>query len=489
MSYGKSVAKNAFWLMMATTLNKLIAFASFAVVARLAGPHVTGTYFYSVSVTSVFVTLADLGMTPVLIRAIAAARHDGEKFLGAALRLKLILAPIAILCALGYGVLNNVDAETIAAIAIACLVMTADTYHLALYGALRGRQNLRPEAIGMLVGQILTACAAVTAALFGLGAIGLVSALLIGSTWNVLWAVMQARRLGIRIGVPAMAEYRILLLESLPFAIAGIAVKGYSYIDSLLIHAYHGASSVGLYAVGYKMTYAWQFLPLTFTAALYPAMASAWSKKDHEGLRNTFLGSLRVMAAISFPISAGLSALAPRIIPLVYGNEYIAAVPAFTVLAWVLIPIFLDFPIGSLLNATHRAHLKTSAMVGTLFVNVVLNVILVPSLGPVGAAWAGVFSFWCLFFIGVVFIQRDAGGWSVPLWIILRASFAAAVSWFAWRTIGDAMPLLVACLFGASVAVSMAFLTRLVTPKDVTWILSFRKRPLPSDEDETHAES
>src|SRR3989344_7927970 len=121
MSYGKSVAKNAFWLMMATTLNKLIAFASFAVVARLAGPHVTGTYFYSVSVTSVFVTLADLGMTPVLIRAIAAARHDGEKFLGAALRLKLILAPIAILCALGYGVLNNVDAETIAAIAIACL--------------------------------------------------------------------------------------------------------------------------------------------------------------------------------------------------------------------------------------------------------------------------------------------------------------------------------------------------------------------------------
>ena len=41
--------------------------------------------------------------------------------------------------------------------------------------------------------------------------------------------------------------------------------------------------------------------------------------------------------------------------------------------AVVLLPIFMDFPVGSFLNASHRAYLKTAAMLGTMVVNVVLN--------------------------------------------------------------------------------------------------------------------
>lgn len=488
MSTGKNVAKNAVWLVLATTLNKVVAFAAFTLVARLVGPHITGTFFYSVSVTSVFVVLADLGMTPVIIRAIAAAREDGESLLGAAFRLKLVLAPIAILCALGYGILNHGDTQTMATIAIACLVMTADTCHLALYGALRGRQNLRPEAMGMFVGQILTAMASVAAALLGLGSVGLAIGLLLGSLWNVLWAIKQTQQFGIVLRVPKQLDYRRLMVEAVPFAIAGIAVKMYSYVDSLLIQAYHGLIAVGMYAVGYKMTYAVQFLPLTFVAALYPALAAAWARKDHAALRSTFIGSLRLMAAISFPIAAGFSALAPRIIPFVYGRAYLAAVPPFVVLPWVLIPIFLDFPVGSLLNATHRAHLKTIAMVGTMCINVILNVVLVPSLGPVGAAWSAVFSFWALFLIGLYFTRNDAGTWWVPTWILVRATLSAGVSWNAWRVVGDAMPLPMACIFGAVVAVLMAFALKLVTVKDVQWVMSLRRKPSTTEED-VHAES
>jgi O-antigen/teichoic acid export membrane protein len=217
MSTSKSVAKNAAWLMVATTLNKVVAFVAFMLVARFVGPHITGTFFYSVSVTSVFVVLADLGMTPVIIRAIAAAREDGESLLGAAFRLKTILAPIAIMCALGYGALNHNDAQTMATIGIACLVMTADTCHLALYGALRGRQNLRPEAIGMFVGQLLTAAASITAALLGFGPVGLAASLLLGSLWNVVWALGRARQFGIKIRRPVLSDYRHLLVEAVPF--------------------------------------------------------------------------------------------------------------------------------------------------------------------------------------------------------------------------------------------------------------------------------
>ncbi|MFH1078564.1 MAG: flippase [Patescibacteria group bacterium] len=478
MAYGARIARNALLLTMATAGQKVVAFVAFTLVARLIGRDMTGVYFYAISVTSIFVTFMDLGMTPVVIRALAGDRDDGMRLFSAAVRAKIFLAPLAIIAALIYAIGFGADRVTLATVAIACLVMTADTVHLLLYGTLRGKQNLRPESIGMFVGQILTATASVGAAWYGFGPVGLAVALLVGSVWNVAWSLRQAKGFGVRLLVPHRMDFRRLAVEALPFGIAGIAVKVYSYVDSLFLNIFHGSSAVGLYAVAYKLTYALQFLPLTFVAALYPALAAGYAKKEATDLRNTFLGSLRLMAAIGFPLSAGLSALSPKIIPMLYGTDFLGTIPAFTVLPWVLLPIFLDFPIGSLLNATHRAHLKTTAMVLTMILNVALNATLVPSFGPVGAAWAGVVSFWCLYLIGAWFTRDMVGGVRKYLWLTLRGLIAAGVSWYAWAVIGAPMHLFAAVVFGGSVAVIMGFVVRFVTVDDVArFIRRWRMNP------------
>lgn len=479
MPEGATIAKNAAWLTVATTLNKVLAFVAFTAVARIAGPGVTGTFQFALSVTAIFVTIADLGMTSVVIRAIAASRSDGTKLLSAALYAKLVLAPVAALCAMGYGLFRSSDPVTLGAIGVACFMMTADAFHLVLYGALRGRRNLRPEAQGLLIGQVITSGLAIAAAAFGYGPVGLAAAYLLGSLWNVGWSAAKVRGLGMAWPSVDLASVRTLLSEAVPFAVAGIAVKLYSYVDSLMIEAYHGNVAVAMYAVPYKMTYAFQFIPLAFVAALYPALSAAWAERRTEDLRRAFLGSLRFMVAIAFPITAGLSALAPRLVPFVFGPEYLAAIPAMAVLPWALLPIFMDFPVGSLLNGTNRAGFKTAAMVATVFVNVVLNAALVPRMGPLGAAWAGVFSFWFLLAIGLFFTVKDAGGWFALVSILVRGIAAAIVSWAAWRAVGDHMPLFAAMVFGAAVSILMAFLVRLVTTQDVQWVLSLRHRGTP----------
>ncbi len=490
MSIGRTVAKNALLLTGATTLTKVVAFASFILVARFAGRDVTGTYFFGVSVTSMVVTLTDLGLTPVLIRAIAGHRPGASRLIGLAWRLKALFIPIGVLAALGYGVLKGVNADTMATIAVATAVMSADAVHLLLYGMLRGKQKLQPEAIGMFVGQLLTAIAAVSVAWAGWGPAALAGALFLGSIWNVGWAWLQAARLGLKIQPPEPGEARSLLREAAPFAISGLAVKVYSYVDSLMLHAYHGEGAVGLYAVAYKMTYALQFLPLTFSAALYPALAAAWAKKDHANLRDAFRGSLRLMAVIGFPLSAGLSGFAPRLVPFLFGEEFFGAIGAMAVLPWVLLPIFMDFPVGSFLNASHRAHLKTAAMLGTMVVNVVLNALLVPSMGPVGAAWAGVFSFWCLYAFGMTLTARDAGGFGVQASILARAVLSAGIVWFAIRELGAIMPLPAAIIFAGAAAIVCAFATRLLTVADVRQLLGWRNVSTEAaDESEPHVQA
>ncbi|MFA4954516.1 MAG: flippase [Patescibacteria group bacterium] len=474
MSTGAKIAKNASWLVVAMSLSKLIAFLYFYVIARLLGPHVTGVFFFAVSITSIFTVIADLGVTQVIIRAVASARADAEKLYGAAVRLKLIMTPVAILVSLGYGLIKGADAVTMQAIALACLVMAADTFHLLMYGSLRGKQNLRPEALGMLVGQALTACFSISAAFLGWGPVGLVGGLLLGSAWNLGWAFFKTRTYNIHAAAITFADVSALMREALPFTVAGFAVKTYSYVDTLFIEHFHGITAVGIYAVAYKLTYALQFIPMTIMAALYPAFADAWSKHEHEKLRANFLGALRFMAFLGFSLSAGLSALAPRIIPLAYGDKFLAAIEPFRILPWVLLPIFMDFPIGSLLNATHRAHQKTIAMVATMLLNVGLNLILVPSYGPLGAAWAGLVSFTLLFLIGVWFTRRD-GGWLTMGSIVLRALVAAGLAWTVWKYLGDVLPFPVAFTLGTCAALILAFIFRLLTWQDLRFIKNLRK--------------
>jgi len=257
MSHGSQIAKNATWLVLATTAQKIIAFVVFTLVARWVGVDVIGSYFYAVSVTSVFVILTDLGLTPVVIREIAADEIKGMGALRKALLAKAVLIPTAICATMAYALLTQRAAHDWIAIALACFVMSADAMSLIWYGAIRGKRQLRFEAIGMLAGQILTGVFSVASIkIFHGGVYGLIVALMAGSFWNVGWSIWNARALGVRLTGVVLWPWKTIAKMALPFALAGMFVKVYSYVDTLLIRQFHTIADVGHYAVAYKITYA-----------------------------------------------------------------------------------------------------------------------------------------------------------------------------------------------------------------------------------------
>jgi O-antigen/teichoic acid export membrane protein len=483
MATGKTIAKNVSWLLMATTAQKVLAFIAFTVAARIVGAEVTGEYFFAVAITSTFVIIADLGLTPVVIRAMASDIERGRRYLSAVVRLKTILIPVAIVCALLYASVRGVSFPVWQTLFIMVGVMSLDSIHLAFYGALRGKQKLSFEAIGMFVGQVLSTIVAISAALLGWGAPGLAAALLVASAWNVGWSKLQIDRNETSFLAATKEDIRTVIHQAIPFALAGIFVKIYSYLDTMVIEAFHGTTAVGTYAVAYKVTYAFQFFPLVFVAALYPAMSNVYANGDRKTLTNVFASSLRLMAIIVAPLAAGISAIAPRFVPLFYGDAFLGSIPALSILAWVLIPIFFDFPVGSLLNATHRAHIKTVTMGAAMVVNAVLNILLVPKLGPVGAAVSGVGSFSCLMIAGMFFARHDLPSVGWMGWLFIRTCLVGVAVWFAIRTLGTVMPFAFDILFGGSVGIIGLLVTRLLTLDDLKSGLGWLKRRIGRSED------
>lgn len=478
------VAKNTLYLTAASIGQKALSFFYFLLIARVMQPEATGSYFLALSVVTIALTTADFGINNVLIREIAKDDVHKEEVVKKALGVKvftvLIGAALAVVLAHAFGY----SAQTIQLVWLAMVVLGLDTGSQALYSVLRGLRKLQYEAIGLCIGMTMTLAVGAGVLLSEPSLPGLIVALMAGSLFNVIYAAVQvARVLGKTALVPSFdgVHARALLKESWPFLLAGLFVKAYGSIDVQFLNVFLGEAAVGLYSVAYKYTYAFQFLPLAFVAALYPGM-SARVGKDPEGLERLFDRALWYMLLLSVPLACGLWAISPHAVALV-GSAYADAAPILAVLGFALIPSFLDFPLGSLLNASGRQRTKTAIFGVTMVINGVLNVLLIPPFGMMGAVWASLISLSALVVMGALAVKQlmPQFHWK-PIWLMsIRFSVAGAVMAIAARATADAVgegtgALVAAVLVGMFVYPVVAILTKAITRTDLQDALSIVRK-------------
>ncbi len=401
------VAKNIFHLLTSSVLQKGIAFVYFALIARWAGVAHTGAYFFALSWTLMFTTITDMGLTPVLIRESAKDHANTEKFLNQTLSLKLPLTAVAVLSAIVGAWLFHIEPVTRTLVMLSTIVISLDAVSLTFYGVLRGHHVLKHEGLGLVIGQSVTMLIGLASLKLHMPLWVLVVALIAGSSWNALasWWVVT-RKLRIRVRPSWDRNFALTILRTaFPFALAGFFVKIYTSADAVLLTHFHGEAAAGLYSVPYKLTFAFQFVPMTFTAAFYPAMSRAFAT-DKKALGDLLYQALRSLTLIVAPIVSGIAALAPQLVQSVFGKEYLPSVLAVETLIFVLVPIFLDFPIGSLLNASDRQMTQTKLMAAATAVSLALNLALIRDYGLVGVVVASIVSHMVLIVGGLIVIGK-----------------------------------------------------------------------------------
>lgn len=399
--------KNTLLLTVASVGQKVVAFAYFAFLARFLGDEtLLGAYFLALALTTTVGVLTDGGLTSVVIRDTAKDPARAPELVRNVLGWKLLFMPLTMGVAFLLAPALHFSAQATMLVYFAIFVTFADALSGTFFGVLRGLHVVKYEALGVLVGQSLTALVGVFSLLFyALDLRLLVLALFVGSAWNALFSAYQVgRKLGFSVLVPSWSLGMRPLVWGSMFFLAAVFVKVYSYIDSFTIKAVLGEGAVGVYSIAYKFAYAFQFLPLAFVGALYPAMSA--QLHDKVALKKTLLQGEWYLALLAAPIVFGLAALAPEVITLVYGVRYAAAAPALQALLVGLWFIFMDFPLGSLLNASGMQHKKTLTMGVAMIMNFVANMVFVRMFGVVGAGYSAILTFVTLFAAGFYFARQ-----------------------------------------------------------------------------------
>jgi O-antigen/teichoic acid export membrane protein len=366
------------------------------------GPESLGQYFFAISFASIFGIIIDIGIANVLTREIAKDQESSSKLISNILAIKIPLMFLSwiliylFIFFLGYtGTLKYL-------ILLSTLAVTLDSFTYTFYAISRGHHNLIFESISSVVFQLIVLCFGFYFLFFDYSILYVMSALVFASIFNFIYSSTLLKRKW-HISFFKKIELKVIkhiFIISLPFGVFVGFQRLYLYLDSVLLKMMAGDYFVGLYQVAFKIIFSLQFLPMAFTASLYPAMSAYW-KSDRTQLLVTFERAFSYLLIISLPISFGIAFLSQQII-LIFSSSYNDAILPLIIIMFSLPFIFLNFPIGSLLNACDKQRLNTFNMGVALVASVILNIILIPKYQALGASITVLLTNMLMFLLGMI---------------------------------------------------------------------------------------
>jgi O-antigen/teichoic acid export membrane protein len=405
-----NIAKNTSYFTLALILQKAISLVYFTLYARALGPADLGKYYLAISFTTIFSIFTDLGLTNILTREAVRKSEDTGKLLGAVLALKFCLTAATLIILAVVAQLMGYQPLVRQLIYVSAISMLLDTFTTAFFACARAFHNLKYESISAVASQAVTLLVSLYLLSNHYGLVPLMFAQVASSAFAFAYSLFVLKKYW-KLSVRPVWDKQIIwtmITLGLPFGIYALAQRFYTYFDSVLLFKIAGDAAAGLYQVPFKLINALQFLPMAFVASLYPALSHYW-RDNREQLLITFERALNYSTIISLPITVGAICLADKIVILFKANFAAAALPlSITMLS--LFFSFVNYPVGSLLNACDHQKTNTRNMIITTVASIVLNLILIPIFGVNGAALTVVLTTLLLFALGLG-VSRQITPW------------------------------------------------------------------------------
>jgi O-antigen/teichoic acid export membrane protein len=156
-------------------------------------------------------------------------------------------------------------------------------------------------------------------------------------------------------------------------------------VDIILLKKYSTLEQVGLYSLATQIAEQLWHIPYAIEAIVLTRSAN---DPDLERVHKTVASILRVSFLFSLLGCAMIVFLSPYFLPLIFGDAFAGSVP---MLQYILpgILFLVGFRIlNSRLAGMGKPQIAIYAFIPSIFINIILNLILIPRYGGMGAVWA-----------------------------------------------------------------------------------------------------
>lgn len=386
MNLSQKVAFNTSVLLASRVVVAASGLAGVAVSTRYLGPAEFGQLTVAIVLVSVFGFFTDAGLYTVTAREIAKRPDEERHILSNAFTMGLVASFAAALLALAVTVVAyGAPGDRLVRLGVVILAvqMLASAFGGTASAYLVAHQRAAPTALAATAsGFVFIAVLLVTVQL-DLGFAGLAACFAVSGLISLLLPAIALRGVRLR-----LARDTRLWRQMLSWAVpqAGVLVLGVIYfrLDTFLLSFLSSDAEVGRYGVAYRVLEGLAVVPIYLMSTLFPEIAR---QSPHSvRLNQVVQGAFSSAALAAVPLVIIFVVFAEEVVGVAGGPAYIDAAPVLRYLALAVALLFLNTVFFQSLVALNRQGNLFVLLLAVLVGNIVLNVVLIPPLGAVGAA-------------------------------------------------------------------------------------------------------
>lgn len=374
-------------------------------VSRVLGAEGLGIYSYSYSIAYYFVLISMLGVLNYGNRAIARCRDDRHKLnkeFSGIVTLHIIISFICIITYILYAVF--VAKEQLCALLQTAYVLSG-LFDITwfYYGIEKFKLTVARNTLIKLVTVVL-----VFVLVRDIDDLWIYCLIMSGSmliSQIILWLPLRKY---VSYSFPAKNESSRHLKPMLILFIPTIAISLYKYMDKIMIGLLSNKTQLGYYENAESIVRVLVSIIGSLGTVMLPQMANLVANKNMEQFYKYITVSMRYVMLLAFAMSCGLAGIAKVFAPFFWGDAFEISGKLIQILA-ITVP-FISFAnvirTQFLLPQEKDLAYMVSVIVGAL-VNLIVNAVLIPKYGAIGAAIATVLAEGTVCIIQTIAVRKN----------------------------------------------------------------------------------
>ena len=394
----KKYAKNVGLVTIANIISTLKGFILLPILTKALGAELYGTWALISVTMSLLAPLCTLELGFAIVRFLGAEKDKGKVSKGFSSIFVVVsliaLAVSALLFVfskpLAIAVFGGVNAAFYIQISASLIFLAAiDRIMLDYFRAFQQMERYAGILILQTIGElILTSYLVLT----GFGLFGVIIALLIVrlavSVIGFLWITSQ-----IKIATPSLSVIKPYLPFTLPILPAALCYWLINLGDRYVIGYFMGADAVGVYSASYALGSLIAFFYAPIPIVLFPAITNLYENNKIQELKTHLKYSLKFFLMFAIPAFFGLLILSKSLLTTLTTSEFVGGYMIVSIVALATV-LFNCSSMNNMILTLFKETNKSAVIYGiSASVNLVLNIILVPIIGIVGAAIATLITF------------------------------------------------------------------------------------------------
>lgn len=378
-----SIKKNLIYNVIYQILTIAMPLITTPYLSRVMGAEKLGIYSYSYSIAYYFVLIAMLGLNNYGNREIARVRDDknqrSRKFWSIYF-LQLSIAAVSIACYIGYCVIFNSDLVSW------LMLIYVFSGALDINWFFWGLEEFKITVTRNIIVKVLTISAILLFVKSSKDLIIYVLIMAVSLTISplLLWPYLKKR---VQWYKPSIQEIVSHLKPNIILFIPVIATSLYKVMDKVMLGAMSTYIEVGFYDYSERVI----AVPICIVNALgivmLPRMSYLVENQDKKTEMNMIDYSIILGVAMAASMGFGLMGVADVFVPFFYGSGYAKCITLF----YILLPSSVFMAAANVIRTQylipHGMDLQyTASVICGAVVNLIVNVILIPKYGSIGAA-------------------------------------------------------------------------------------------------------